>query len=58
MMGQGDSPTVTISATGRMKDRGTLQLHVATGLPESDVEVLLVLEPPRNNAQALPPPSG
>jgi hypothetical protein len=36
---------VTISAKGRVKDDGTLDLHVATGLPETDVEVLLVLEP-------------
>ena len=36
---------VTISAKGRVKDDGTLDLHVTTGLPETDVEVLLVLEP-------------
>ncbi|MGA3099811.1 MAG: hypothetical protein ABSF25_25435, partial [Bryobacteraceae bacterium] len=30
---------------GRVKDDGTLDLHVTTGLPETDVEVLLVLEP-------------
>ena len=36
---------VTISARGRVKDDGTLDLHVATGLGETDVEVLLVLEP-------------
>ena len=35
---------VTISARGRVKDDGTLDLHVMTGLPEADVEVLLVLE--------------
>ncbi len=36
---------VTISAKGRVKRDGTLDLHVTTGLPETDVEVLLVLEP-------------
>ncbi|MBZ5620720.1 MAG: hypothetical protein LAQ69_18640 [Acidobacteriia bacterium] len=36
---------VTISAKGRVKGDGTLDLHVTTGLPETDVEVLLVLEP-------------
>lgn len=36
---------VTISAKGRVKDDGTLDLHVTTGLPETDVEVLLILEP-------------
>jgi hypothetical protein len=36
---------VTISAKGRVKDDGTLDLHVTTGLRETDVEVLLVLEP-------------
>ena len=28
-----------------MKNDGALDLHVMTGLPETDVEVLLVLEP-------------
>jgi hypothetical protein len=36
---------VTISAKGRVKGDGTLDLHVTTGLPGTDVEVLLVLEP-------------
>ena len=36
---------VTISAKGRVKDDGSLDLHVTTGLPETDVDVLLVLEP-------------
>jgi len=36
---------VTISAKGRVKLDGTLDLHVTTGLSETDVEVLLVLEP-------------
>jgi hypothetical protein len=36
---------VTISARGRVNGDGTLDLHVTTGLPETDVEVLLVLEP-------------
>ncbi len=36
---------VTISAKGRVKVDGTLDLHVMTGLGETDVEVLLVLEP-------------
>lgn len=36
---------VAISTKGRVKDDGTLDLHVTTGLPETDVEVLLVLEP-------------
>jgi hypothetical protein len=36
---------VAISAKGRVKGDGTLDLHVTTGLPETDVEVLLVLEP-------------
>jgi hypothetical protein len=36
---------VTISAKGRVKDDGTLDLHVTTCLAATDVEVLLVLEP-------------
>jgi hypothetical protein len=36
---------VTISAKGRVRDDGTLDLHVTTGLRETDVEILLVLEP-------------
>ena len=36
---------VTISAKGRVKDDGTLDLHVTTGLSDTDVEILLVLEP-------------
>jgi hypothetical protein len=43
--GHGGCGMVTISAKGRVRDDGTLDLHVATGLPETDVEVLLVLEP-------------
>ena len=35
----------TISAKGRVKKDGTLDLHVITGLPETDVEILPVLEP-------------
>ena len=45
---------VTISARGRVKDDGILDLHVPTGLPESDVEVLLVLEPLLKNGQGAP----
>jgi len=45
---------VTISAKGRVKDDGTLDLHVATGLPESDVEVLLVLEPSASREDGWP----
>jgi len=36
---------VTIAAKGRVSRDGTLDLRVTTGLPETDVEVLLVLEP-------------
>ena len=36
---------VTIAAKGRVGRDGTLDLRVTTGLPETDVEVLLVLEP-------------
>jgi hypothetical protein len=36
---------VTISAKGRVKLDGTLDLHVTTGMSETDVEVLLVLAP-------------
>ncbi len=36
---------VTIPVKGRVKRDGTLDLHVSTGLPETDVDVLLVLEP-------------
>jgi hypothetical protein len=36
---------VTIVVNGRVKDDGTLDLHVTTGLRETDVEVLLVMEP-------------
>ena len=36
---------VTISAKGRVKDDGTLDLHVTTGLFDTDVEILLMLEP-------------
>jgi len=44
----------TISAKGRVKDDGTLDLHVATGLRGTEVEVLLVLEPlvPKNAGKA------
>ena len=36
---------VTIAAKGRVSRDGTLDLRVTTGLPETDVDVLLVLEP-------------
>jgi len=36
---------VTISARGHVTRDGTLDLRVPTGLSETDVEVLLVLEP-------------
>ncbi len=36
---------VTIAAKGRVSRDGTLDLRVTTGLPETDVEVLLILEP-------------
>lgn len=36
---------VSISVKARIKDDGTLDLHVPTGLPETDVEVLLVVQP-------------
>ena len=36
---------VTIVAKGRVSRDGTLDLHVTTALPETDVDVLLVLEP-------------
>lgn len=36
---------VTIPIKTRLEADGTLSLHVPTGLPESDVEVLLVVQP-------------
>jgi len=36
---------VTIAAKGRVSRDGTLDLRVTTDLPETDVEILLVLEP-------------
>ena len=36
---------VAVSAKGRVKDDDTLDRHVTTGLPETDVQVLLVLQP-------------
>jgi hypothetical protein len=45
MMGVGGSAMVTIAAKGRVSRDGTLDLRVTTGLPETDVQVLLVLEP-------------
>jgi hypothetical protein len=45
MMMQGVCGVVTISAKGRVKEDGALDLHVITGLPETDVEILLVFEP-------------
>jgi hypothetical protein len=44
---------VTILARGRVKDDGSLDLHVTTGLPETEVQVLLVLEPLAARADAL-----
>jgi hypothetical protein len=40
---------VTISAKARINPDGTLDLRVPTGLPETDVDGLIVLEP-RNHA--------
>jgi hypothetical protein len=36
---------VSISVKSRVKADGTLDLKVATGLPESEVEVLVVVQP-------------
>jgi len=36
---------VSISVKSRVKADGTLNLNVATGLPESEVEVLVVVQP-------------
>ena len=36
---------VSISVKSRVKADGTLDLNVATGLPESEVEVLVVVQP-------------
>jgi hypothetical protein len=36
---------VSISVKSRVKPDGTLDLNIATGLPESDVEVLVVVQP-------------
>ena len=35
----------TIQVNGHTKPDGTLDISVSTGLPESDVEVLLVVQP-------------
>ncbi len=35
----------TIQVNGHSKPDGTLEISVLTGLPESDVEVLLVVQP-------------
>jgi hypothetical protein len=45
---------LTIAAKGRITRDGTLDLHVPTGLPETDVEVLLVLEPLASSKPAWP----
>ena len=44
---------VTIAAKGRVSRDGTLDLRVTTGLPETDVEILLVLEPTSTPVQFL-----
>ena len=36
---------VTIPVKTRLEPNGTLNLHVATGLPESDVDVLVFVQP-------------
>jgi|NGEPerStandDraft_6_1074524.scaffolds.fasta_scaffold109298_2 hypothetical protein len=36
---------VTIPLRTRLQPDGTLDLRISTGLPESDVEVLIVLQP-------------
>ncbi|MEX2301058.1 MAG: hypothetical protein WD733_08990 [Bryobacterales bacterium] len=38
----------------RLRSDGTLDIHVPTGLPESDVEVLLLIEPVLNPADVWP----
>lgn len=45
---------VTIPIKTRLEADGTLSLHVPTGLPESDVEVLLVVQPISDATEALP----
>jgi hypothetical protein len=45
---------VTIAAKGRVSRDGTLDLRVTTGLPETDVEILLVLEPTGSSKEGWP----
>ena len=44
---------VTIPIRTRLQPDGTLDLRVSTGLPESDVEVLIVVQP-ANSRSSLP----
>lgn len=43
---------VSIKTRSRVNAQGTLSLEVSTGLPESEVEVLVVLQPVHSAASA------
>lgn len=46
---------VTIPLRTHLKPDGTLDLHVPTGLPEADVEVLVIVQPALGQAAGWPP---
>ena len=45
---------VTIPVKTRLESNGTLNLHVSTGLPESDVEVVVIVQPVGAHAKTWP----
>ena len=45
---------VTIPVKTRLKPDGTLDLQVPTGLPESDVDVVVVVQPAAAQAESWP----
>jgi hypothetical protein len=45
---------VTIPIKTRLEANGMLSLHVPTGLPESDVEVVVIVQPVSNSLRAWP----
>lgn len=46
---------VTIPLRTRLNPDGTLDLRVATGLPESDVDVIVVVQPAATAGSTWPP---
>ena len=52
MIGGGVNGTTSISVKTRVRPDGTLQVVVPTGLPESEVEVLLLIRPAQAGTSA------